>query len=122
MKFIDVLPTCFQLIEAEEENALLSKHVETLTSAKENLHQSVALRTQLHAALNKEFDALKLRLAEGLSSVSLPGRYFEDCVPDQLSVVNYLDAVASLLEKEPIEEEDARIISKVDSALSQVFK
>jgi len=78
-----------QNTEYEEQNAILSKHVDNMKQAIEKLEVEATQQRSNNAALQQHLDLLRTTLVANFSRIPLPGTYCASSSANLFSVVTF---------------------------------
>ncbi|XP_054837610.1 SWI/SNF-related matrix-associated actin-dependent regulator of chromatin subfamily E member 1-related isoform X1 [Eublepharis macularius] len=101
--------------EFEEQNAILQKHTESMSCAKERLEQEVAMEERQTMALQQQLQAVRQALTASFASLPIPGT---GETPTLGSLDFYMAKLHSAIESNPLQHE--RLVVRVKEILSRI--
>uniref|UniRef100_A0A670XSU3 High mobility group 20B n=1 Tax=Pseudonaja textilis TaxID=8673 RepID=A0A670XSU3_PSETE len=101
--------------EFEEQNAILQKHTESMSCAKERLEQELALEERQTMALQQQLQMVRQALTASFASLPIPGT---GETPTLNTLDFYMAKLHSTIESNPIQHE--RLVVRVKEILSRV--
>ncbi|KAG8126841.1 putative SWI-SNF-related regulator of chromatin E1-like protein [Naja naja] len=103
--------------EFEEQNAILQKHTESMSCAKERLEQELALEERQTMVLQQQLQMVRQALTASFASLPIPGT---GETPTLNTLDFYMAKLHSTIESNPIQHE--RLVVRVKEILSRVAK
>ncbi|XP_042334131.1 SWI/SNF-related matrix-associated actin-dependent regulator of chromatin subfamily E member 1-related [Sceloporus undulatus] len=101
--------------EFEEQNAILQKHTESMSSAKERLEQELALEERQTMALQQQLQTVRQALTASFASLPIPGT---GETPTLSTLDFYMARLHSAIESNPAQHE--RLVIRVKEILSRI--
>ncbi|XP_077187910.1 SWI/SNF-related matrix-associated actin-dependent regulator of chromatin subfamily E member 1-related isoform X2 [Paroedura picta] len=101
--------------EFEEQNAILQKHTESMSHAKERLEQELAMEERQTMALQQQLQAVRQALTASFASLPIPGT---GETPTLGTLDFYMAKLHSAIESNPVQHE--RLVVRVKEILSRI--
>jgi len=104
--------------EYEEQNAILSKHIDNMKSAIEKLEIESVQQKNNNLALDEHLNRLKALIITNFSNIPIPGT---EEIPTMNSIESYLNKLGSKLKSEKgVNKENDAILEKVQKVITQI--
>ncbi|XP_048352659.1 SWI/SNF-related matrix-associated actin-dependent regulator of chromatin subfamily E member 1-related [Sphaerodactylus townsendi] len=103
--------------EFEEQNTILQKHTESMSSAKERLEQELAMEERQTMALQQQLQAVRQALTASFASLPIPGT---GETPTLGTLDFYMAKLHSAIESNPAQHE--RLVVRVKEILSRIAR
>eukprot|EP00062_Callorhinchus_milii_P023721 gi/632982869/ref/XP_007908367.1/ PREDICTED: SWI/SNF-related matrix-associated actin-dependent regulator of chromatin subfamily E member 1-related isoform X3 [Callorhinchus milii] len=102
-------------VEFEEQNSILQKHIESMSSAKEKLEQELAQEERQTLTLQHQLQAVRQALTASFASIPIPGT---GEMPTEGTLDMYMAKLHNVIGSNPIEYE--KLVGRVQEIISQL--